>query len=222
MTMLTSAMPGAMRATLGQLGHGLLLTLAMTGLAFTGALVLGVLLAVCRISPVPPLRALGTAYVTVFRNVPLLVLLVLSVFGLPDVGLLFSLFLTVTATMALYWAAFICEVLRAGIRTVPLGQAEAARALGLTSGQCIRQVILPQALRSMVQPLASVFIALALSTSLAAAVGVAELTGQTEFATLRYDNPLTGFAASTVVYVLITLSIGLLAGRVERRVAVRR
>ena len=215
-------MPRELTATLGGLGHGLLLTLAMTGLAFTGAVLLGVLLAVCRISPVPPLRALGTAYVTVFRNVPLLVLLVLFVFGLPDVGLLFSLFLTVALTMALYWAAFVCEVLRAGIRTVPIGQAEAARALGLTAGQCIRHVILPQALRSMVQPLASVFIGLALSTSLAAAVGVAELTGQAEFATLKYDDPLTGFAATTVVYLLMTLSIGLLAGRIERKVAIRR
>ncbi|GAB2700200.1 amino acid ABC transporter permease [Kitasatospora kifunensis] len=215
-------MPTGLHETLGPLGHGLQLTLAMTAIAFTGALVLGVLLAVCRISPVPPLRALGTAYVTVFRNIPLLVLLVLFVFGLPDVGLLFSLFATVTLTMTLYWAAFVCEVLRAGIRTVPLGQAEAARALGLTAGQSIRHIILPQALRSMVQPLANVFIAVALSTSLAAAVGVAEMTGQAQFVTLKYDQPLTSFAATTVVYVLITMTSGLIAGRIERKVAIRR
>jgi glutamate transport system permease protein len=209
-------------ATLGQLGHGLLLTLGMTALAFAGSLTLGVLLAVFRISPVPPLRALASVYVTVFRNVPLLVLLVLFVFGMPDVGLLFSLFYTVTLTMALYWAAFICEVLRSGIRTVPIGQAEAARALGLTTGQCVRHIILPQALRSMVQPLSNVFIGLALSTSLAAAVGVAELTGQSEFVTLKYDDPLTSFAVTTVVYVLITLSTGLIAGRIERKVAIKR
>ncbi|WP_327066227.1 amino acid ABC transporter permease [Kitasatospora sp. NBC_01250] len=217
-----TVLPAGLHETLGPLGHGLQLTLAMTAIAFTGALGLGVLLAVCRISPVPPLRALGTAYVTVFRNVPLLVLLVLFVFGLPDVGLLFSLFATVTLTMALYWAAFICEVLRAGIRTVPLGQAEAARALGLTATQSIRHIILPQALRSMVQPLANVFIAVALSTSLAAAVGVAEMTGQAQFVTLKYDQPLTSFAATTVVYVLITLTSGLIAGRIERKVAIRR
>ncbi|WP_329569583.1 amino acid ABC transporter permease [Kitasatospora sp. NBC_01266] len=215
-------MPDGIREVLGPLGHGLLLTLAMTGLAFAGALVLGVLLAVCRISPVPPLRVLGAGYVTVFRNIPLLVLLVLFVFGLPDVGLLFSLFATVTLTMALYWAAFVCEVLRAGIRTVPFGQAEAARALGLTAGQSIRYVILPQALRSMVQPLAGVFIGLALSTSLAAAVGVAEMTGQAQFTTLKYDQPLTSFAATTVVYVLITLTSGLVAGRIEKKVAIHR
>jgi glutamate transport system permease protein len=207
---------------LGQLAHGLLLTLAMTAVAFAGALVLGVVLAVCRISPVPPLRALGTAYVTFFRNVPLLVLLVLFVFGLPDVGLLYSLFTTVTATMMLYWAAFVCEVVRSGVRTVPMGQVEAARALGLTFTQCLGYVIVPQALRSMVQPLSNIFIGLALSTSLAAAVGVAELTGQAEFVTLKYDDPLTSFAGTTVVYVAITLTAGLLAGWIERKVAIRR
>ncbi|MFF1871104.1 amino acid ABC transporter permease [Kitasatospora herbaricolor] len=214
-------MPKDISVMAGQLGHGLLLTLGMTALAFAGAVLLGLLLAVFRISPVLPLRAVATAYVTVFRNIPLLVLLVLFVFGLPDVGLLFSLFFTVTLTMALYWAAFICEVIRAGIRTVAIGQAEAARALGLSTGQVLRHVILPQALRSMVQPLANIFIGLALSTSLAAAVGVAELTGQAQFVMLKYDNPLTSFAVTTAVYVLITLSCALLAGRIERKVAIR-
>ncbi|GAA2265058.1 MULTISPECIES: amino acid ABC transporter permease [Kitasatospora] len=215
-------MPDQNGAVLRQLGHGLLLTLAMTGLAFTGALVLGVLLAVCRISPVPPLRLVGAGYVTAFRNVPLLVLLVLFVFGLPEIGLLYPLFTTVTLTMALYWAAFVCEVVRSGIRTVPVGQIEAARALGLTFFETLRSVVVPQALRSMVQPLGSVFIGLALGTSLGAAVGVPELTGQAQFVTLKYDNPLTSFAVTTAVYVAITLTSGLIAGRIERKVAIRR
>jgi glutamate transport system permease protein len=207
---------------LGELGHGLLLTVGMSVLGFAGALLLGVLLAVLRISPVPPLRALATAYVTVFRNIPLLVLLVLAVFGMPDVGLLYPLFATATGTMSLYWAAFVCEVIRSGIRTVPTGQAEAARALGLSFGQCLRHIILPQALRPMVQPLANILIGLALSTSLAAAVGVSELTGQSEFVTLKYGNPLPTFAAVAALYVAITLVCGLVAGRIERKVAIRR
>jgi glutamate transport system permease protein len=207
---------------LGDLGHGLLITLALTAIAAVGALVLGVVLAMCRISPVPPLRALGTAYITVLRNVPLLVLLVLLVFGLPEVGMLYSLFTTVAAAMVLYWAAFVCEVVRSGILAVPLGQVEAARALGLSFGQCLRQVILPQALRSMVQPLGNVFIGLTLGTSLAAAVGVPEMTGQAEFLTIRYDEPLLSFAVTATVYVVITLSSGLVAGSIERRTAIRR
>ncbi|TQF07120.1 amino acid ABC transporter permease [Kitasatospora acidiphila] len=194
----------------------------MTALAFAGALVLGVLLAICRISPVPPLRLAGAAYVTAFRNIPLLVLLVLFVFGMPEVGLLYPLFATVALTMALYWAAFVCEVVRSGVRTVPRGQIEAARALGLTFTQCLRFVVIPQALRSMVQPLGSVFIGLALGTSLAAAVGVPELTGQAQLVTLKYDNPLTSFALTTAVYVAITLTSGLIAGRIERKVAIKR
>lgn len=209
-------------AMLRQLGHGLLLTLAMTALAFAGALLLGVLLAVCRIGPVPPLRLAGAAYVGLFRNTPLLVLLVLFVFGLPEVGLLYPLFATVTLTMALYWAAFVCEVVRSGVRTVPRGQIEAARALGLTFPQSLRYVIVPQALRAMVQPLGNVFIGLALGTSLGAAVGVPELTGQAQLVTLRYDNPLTSFAVTTAVYVVLTLGSGLVAGRIERKAAIRR
>ncbi|KPI09168.1 polar amino acid ABC transporter, inner membrane subunit [Actinobacteria bacterium OK074] len=205
-----------------QLGHGLLLTLAMAALSFAGAVAVGLVVAVLRICPVGPLRAFGAAYVGVFRNVPLLVLLVLFVFGLPDVGLLYPLFATVTTAMALYWAAFVCEVVRSGVRAVPRGQAEAARALGLGFGACLRHVILPQAVRPMVQPLGSILIGCVLSTSLAAAVGVAELTGQAEFVTLKYDAPMTSFAVTTVVYVAITLTCGLVTGRLERKLAVSR
>jgi glutamate transport system permease protein len=206
----------------GQLARGLLLTLALTALTFMGAVVGGVVVAVLRICPVPPLRALASAYITLFRNVPLLVLLVLFVFGLPDLGLLFPLFPTAAMAMALYWAAFVCEIVRSGIRAVPRGQVEAARALGLGFGACLRCVILPQATRTMVQPLGSIFIGCALSTSLAAVVGVAELTGRAEFVTLQYDQPLTIFTITTVVYVMITLSSGLAIGRIERKLAVSR
>lgn len=206
----------------GQLAHGLLLTLGLTALVFVGAVVGGVVVAVLRICPVAPLRSFGAAYIALFRNIPLLVLLVLFVFGLPDLGLLYPLFATVATAMALYWAAFVCEVVSSGIRAVPRGQVEAARALGLGFGKCLRFVILPQAIRPMVQPLGSIFIGCALSTSLAAVVGVAELTGQAEFVTLQYDQPLTTFAITTVVYVVITLSSGLVVGRIERKLAVSR
>ncbi|TDT97945.1 glutamate transport system permease protein [Streptomyces sp. 846.5] len=204
------------------LGHNLLLTLGLIGLAFAGALALGVLLAVCRIGPVPPLRAAATGYVTVFRNVPLLVLLVLFTFGLPNVGLLVPLFANAALAMALYWAAFVCEVVRSGVRTVPRGQIEAARALGMTFRQILGQVVLPQALRAMVQPLANVFIGTALSTSLAAAAGVPEITTWYENQANLADAPITAFAVISAIYVAITLTSGLLAGRIERKLAIRR
>lgn len=208
--------------TSGQLGSALLQTLGLIVLTYAGALMLGVLLAICRIAPVPPLRAAATAYVTVFRNVPLLVLLVLFTFGLPTVGLLVPLFYNAALAMALYWAAFICEVVRSGMRTVPRGQVEAARALGLTFGQSLRDVVLPQALRSMVQPLTNIFIGSALGTALAAAAGVPELTFWYQQQASQAGQPLTSFAVVTVIYVAIALTAGLAAGRVERKVAISR
>lgn len=206
----------------GQLAHGLLLTVAMTICGFACALVVGVLLAVFLIGPVAPMRTLGAAYVAVFRNIPLLVWLVLFVFGLPEIGILHSLFTTVTAAMALYWAAFICEVIRSGVHTVPRGQIEAARALGLRFTQILRHLVLPQSTRSMVQPLGNIFIALTLNTSLAAAVGVRELTGEAQFFTIKYDIPIPIFAVTTAIYVLMTLTGGLVTGRLERKLAINR
>lgn len=204
------------------LGHGVLLTLGLIVLTYAGAVVLGVVLAVFRISPVAPLRAFAAGYVTLFRNIPLLVLLVLFTFGLPDVGLLLPLYANAALAMALYWAAFVCEVARSGARTVPRGQIEAARALGLTFTQSLRHVLLPQALRAMVQPLTNIFIGSALGTSLAAAAGVTELSGWYQNAANLYDEPLLAFAVSSLIYAAITLSSGLVAGRVERKLAIHR
>jgi glutamate transport system permease protein len=201
---------------------GLVVTLELTVLSFLGALLLGTILGIFRVSPVLPLRAFGAAYVGVLRNVPLLVLLVLFVFGLPDVGVRYSLFTSAVICMALYAASFVGETVRSGIRTVPLGQAEAARAIGLTTVQVLRHVVLPQAFRAMVQPLANVFIGVVLGTSLVAAVGVPDLTNRGSALTLRYDEPLVVFAWATAFYVAVTLGSGLLAGRLERAVRIHR
>ncbi|MGN6246254.1 MAG: amino acid ABC transporter permease [Motilibacteraceae bacterium] len=202
--------------------EGLVVTLELSVLGFVGALVLGTVGAVFRISPVPPLRAVGAVWVGVLRNVPLLVLLVLFVFGLPEVGLRYSLFWTAVTCIALYASAFVCETVRAGIRTVPLGQAEAARAVGLTFTQSLRHVVLPQAFRSMVQPLVNVFIGVVLGTSLVAAVGVPEMTNKTESLDLQYDEPLLTFGLAALLYVAVTLGGGLAGGRLERALRVRR
>ncbi|GAA5044952.1 amino acid ABC transporter permease [Nocardia callitridis] len=204
------------------LGAALLRTLGLIVLTFAGALVGGIILAVCRIAPVPPLRAAATAYVTVLRNVPLLVLLVLFTFGLPAVGLLVPLYYNAAIAMALYWAAFVCEVMRSGVRTVPREQVEAARALGMTLGACLRLVVLPQALRSMVQPLTNILIGSALGTALAAAAGVGELTFWYQQQANLAGQPLTSFAVVTALYVAITLTAGFAAARVEKKVAMHR
>src|SRR5689334_6495045 len=140
-------------SNLSPLLAGLWITLSIAVLSFVGAMIIGTVVAVMRISPVAPLRAVGLVYVEFFRNIPLLCLLFLVVFGLPDIGVLFSLYSSAVIAMAMFSGAFVCESIRTGINTVQLGQAEAARSIGLTFTQSLRFVILPQALRSMVQPL---------------------------------------------------------------------
>lgn len=201
---------------------GLGVTLELSLLGFAGALALGTVLTIMRVSPVGPLRVFGTLYVEVFRNLPLLAFLVLFVFGLPDAGITYGLFTSEALCLAFYFAAFVCEAVRGGINAVPVGQAEAARALGMTFTQSLGTVILPQAFRTMVQPLANVFIGVVLGSSLGAAVGVSELTGRTQLLDLQYDEPIPTFALATVGYVLVTLTIALLAGRIQKRMAVRR
>lgn len=201
---------------------GLLVTVELSVLGFVGAVVLGTVIAVCRVSPVPPLRWFGTAWVGVFRNLPALVLLVLWVFGLPNVGVTTGLFTSAAICFSLTFSATVCEIVRSGIGGVDIGQAEAARAIGLGFGPTLRLVILPQAFRSMVQPLGSVVIAVVLNTSLAAAVGVAELTYQSQALTIQYSEALVTFLVAAVFYVVVALGIGWVTGRIERRVTVGR
>ena len=204
---------------LGFLLGGLLVTLELTVLGFVGALLLGTVLAVFRVSPIAPLRWVGAGYVEVLRNMPLLTLLILVVFGLPDVGLTFSLFTSAAMCMAAFAAAFVCEAVRGGINTVPVGQAEAARSLGMTFTQSLRYVILPPAFRTMVQPLVNIFIGVVLGSSLASAVGVSELTNRTQVLNLQSAEAVVLFLVSGAIYLAIALLGGAAGGALERRVS---
>ena len=206
----------------GDLGHGFLATIEIVVIGFVGAVLIGTVIAVCRISPVLPLRAFGWLYVEAFRAIPLLVLLVLCVFGLPWIGIVLSPFWSVCLGIALYAGAIVCETLRSGIRGVPFGQVEAARAIGFTFGQSLRHVVLPQAFRAMVQPFGNVFIGVVLGTSLCAAVGAQELTYATKVLSLRVGSPLVWYGCAAVLYIVVTLGSAYIFGVLERRVRFQR
>jgi len=154
--------------------------------------------------------------------VPLLALLLLAVFALPDAGLMLPLTPTAIIVLIVYEAAYVAEAVRSGVNTVAVGQLEASRALGLTLAQSLRLVVLPQALRAVVQPIGNVMIALAMNTALAAAVGVVELTAAVNKINLVAAQPILIFSSAGVIYMGIALVIGLAAGRVERKVAIVR
>ena len=209
-------------AHLGDVGSALLLTLELAVLSFVGAMILGTVVAIMRVSPIAPLRAVGLVYVEFFRNIPLLALLFLVVFGLPDLNITFSLFTSVVLGMSFFSGAFICEAVRTGINAVPLGQAEAARAIGLPFGQSLRHVILPQAFRSMVQPLVNIWIGTLIGTSLAANVGVYELTAEGEQLNNEFAGGLPVFATIAAIYIAMCLLSGTFGGWLDRRLAVQR
>ena len=206
----------------GFLIQGVLVTMELTVIGFVGALVLGTLLAVCRVGPITPLRVIGSAYVEFFRNIPLLSLLVLFVFGLPDAGVTIPLFASAAICLGLSASAFACEAMRGGINSVAVGQAEAARAIGFSFVEVLRFVVLPQAFRAMVQPLVNVFLGVLLSSALAAAVGVAELTNRTQQLNLQYAEAVVCFLFAGAVYLVIALAGGTAGSRIERWLAIKR
>ena len=203
--------------------QGFLTTLALTAVSTVLALALGTLLAAMRVSPVPTLRAAGSTYVEVVRNTPLTVVFFFVVFVLPQLDILLPYFTFAVIALTVYHAAFFCEAVRSGINAVGVGQAEAARSIGLTFGQSLRLVVLPQAFRTVIPPLINVVIALIKNSSIAAAFGVIELTATgTRLANANGDAVIAVLAGVAVCYLILTLPSGWLAGRVERRLAVAR
>jgi glutamate transport system permease protein len=213
----------AVLGNLDQFWRGFATTLALAVVSSALALAIGTVLAAMRVSPVPALRAAGTAYVQVVRNTPLTVVFFFAVFVLPQLGIGLSFYTFAVVALTVYHAAFFCEAVRSGINAVSVGQAEAARSVGLTFGQTLSLVILPQALRSVIPPLINVVIALTKNTSIAAAFGVAELTAVGfRLANAHGDAVIPILLGVAFFYLVITLPSGWLAGQVERRVAVLR
>lgn len=199
------------------LGGGLLTTIRISVLAFLCAMVVGTVAAIFRISRIRPLEIAGLLYVEIIRNGPLLLLLFLLVFGLPDIGILLPLEIAVVVGLGLYSGTYVCEVIRSGVNGLDVGVIEAARASGLTMRHVLRDVILPLSVRTMIPPLATVFISTVLGSALAAAIGVDELTGATRTFNLLTAQPFVAFALAAVGYLAINIPIGLLSMRGERK-----
>ncbi|MCX5155475.1 amino acid ABC transporter permease [Streptomyces sp. NBC_00291] len=202
---------------------GFLGTLSITAVSSVIALLLGLLIAGFRVSPVPPLRFFGTAWVTLLRNTPLTLLFLTSFFVVPEIlvpGM--SPFVLGSLALGFYTSSFVCEAIRSGVNTVPLGQAEAARSIGLTFAQTLRLVVLPQATRTVIPPLSSIFIALTKNSAIAGAFSVAELFGWQKLMSDQGYDIVPIFAWVALGYLLITFSISGIFQVLERRIKVAR
>lgn len=225
--------------------NGFVLTFQLSLLSAIGALLVGTVVAVLRISPVPPLRWLGTSYVNVFRNVPLTVVFIFAVVGLPALGTdasflkipgLSSIFdrlgidlpyfrFSIIA-LSLYTGAFVCEALRSGVNAVSPGQAEAARSIGLSFTQNLRYVVLPQAWKAAIVPLGSVIIAMIKNSAIAGFMGLSgDLSSEGQRLVSAGENNVTYdlvpvFIGISIGFLIMTVPLGLLLDRVEKRRAV--
>ncbi|MBG6057483.1 MULTISPECIES: amino acid ABC transporter permease [Cryobacterium] len=150
-------------------------TLLLFAVSAVFALGIGIVVGAMRVSPVPVMRAFGTLYVNLVRNTPLTLLMFFFAFGYPKLHLVQLPYTTLAIiALSIYTATYVAEVLRSGFNTVPTGQAEAARAIGLPFAQTMTLVIMPQAFRAVIPPMMSVFIALLKNTTVAAGFSVAE------------------------------------------------
>ncbi len=216
-------------------------TIEMAVLGGLIALVVGSLLAALRVSPIALGRAVGTAYVATVRNTPLLLIMLVFAFGLPELDIrpelnvndvlglehrydllnLNVFFVFATTALGLYTAAFVCEVLRSGINSVDVGQAEAARSVGMTFGATLRHVIMPQAYRSVIPPMASTLIAMTKNTSVAVGVGVTEAAFEMKkHLNDNADQLVAIFVGFAIGFMILVAIISLVANLLERRAAV--
>ncbi|NYV75582.1 amino acid ABC transporter permease [Streptomyces sp. UH6] len=203
-------------------GEGFLGTVELTFFASLLALALGFVMASFRVAPVGSLRVIGTVWVTVLRNTPLTLLFFAVLLGLPRFGLVLPFNVFAVLALGCYTSAFICEALRSGINTVPRGQGEAARSLGMTFSQTLSNVVLPQAFRTVIPPIGSTLIALAKNSAIAGAFSVTELLGTYKtLGELGYDVIWT-FVWIAVGYLIITLAISAIFNVLERKWGVPR
>ena len=206
------------------------LTILLTVCSAVGSLVIGTVVAVMRVSPVRFLNRVGAFYVNVVRNTPLTLIIVFC-----NIGFIVNLGMSFTDNIArnniiwaiiglsFYHAAFVCEALRSGVNTVPAGQAEAARSIGLTFGQSLTEVLLPQAFRGAITPLGNTLIALTKNTTVATAIGVAEISGlMKEMMEFRPGVIVVIFLIVALGFVILTLPIGLVTTHLSSKLAVKR
>ncbi|HEX2036622.1 MAG TPA: amino acid ABC transporter permease [Chloroflexota bacterium] len=194
---------------------GLQTTLSMAAIAIAGSLVLGLFIAICRLSPFLVLRLPAIVFIALIRAVPVLLIVFFTFFGAARAGLGLDPFGAGTLALTVYTAAVNAEIMRAGITSIDRGQLEAARSLGLSYGQMMRYVVLPQALRRMVPPQVSQLITLTKDTSLTAVIGVGELTRRGQIIYQGETNPLQTLFVVACIYFAVNYGLSRFSRRWE-------
>lgn len=207
--------------------YGMSMTVRICLIAATISFVVGVIIAVLRVTPSGGLKILATAYAEFFRNTPLLVQVMAFYFGLPRIGIRLNFnffgievgdsFAAGTLALGLYTGAFVSEAVRAGLLAVPKGQGEAARSLGLSVIQTLQLVVIPQAIRLVLPPIGNIYSAMLKNSAILTSIGVGELMYQAEFVNSRTFATFEVLNAVIVFYLMLTLPMGAFVHWLERK-----
>lgn len=200
-----------------------LTTVKLALVSFAISVVIGVIIVSFRVSPVPPLVRFASIFVSLFRNTPLLVVFFLAVFGLGDIGIVFDFFPTAAVALGLYTGAYMAEALRSGINAVPPGQAEAGRAIGLSFTQLLSQIVIPQAVRTVIGPIGNLFVANFKNTSVASTISVFELTALSQ---RMFNDASVGvwrvLGVVAAIYLVFLLPMGFVFRWLESKFSIKR
>ena len=204
----------------GLILDGFRTTLLLTAASGALSLVFGIVLAIMRVCPIPPLRWAGATYVNLVRNTPLTLVFVITVFGLPRVDISMSFFSFAVLALTAYTSTFVCEAVRSGINSVSPGEVEAARSIGLPFRQTMSLVVLPQSVRAVIPPLGGLLIALVKNSSIAAAFSVTEATQVARRLSNKFGSAtITILVGIALGYLLITVLVSYGTSWLERRAA---
>ncbi len=205
---------------LGFFFDGAVLTLAISLSAIVIGFALGIFMGLARISRIFPVRMIATGYVEALRGTPLLIQIFIIYFGLPSIGIYLSPIVSGILAVGLNSAAYQAEIIRGGIQSVPKGQLEAARSMGMSYKQSMRRVVLPQAMRLIIPPMTNEFIILIKDSSLVSAISVWELTLVAKELNAKYFDPFTVFLFVAVVYFVMTFATSKILRVVEKKTAI--
>ena len=201
---------------------GFLLTLRLVGISFLIAMGIGVLIAAFRVSPAKWAQRLGGLYVETFRNIPLLVLLFILFYGLPR-EVQFSRIMAGSLGLGLYTAAYVAEAVRSGVFAVGQGQIDASLSLGFSYAQTLRRIVLPQAVRTVIPPLGSLFIAMTKNSAvIGGALQVQDLMMEARAISADTFQTNEAFFWAAVGYLMITVTLTFIVRNLETRLAIRR
>lgn len=198
---------------------GSIITIELTSMAIVFGTIIGLLIALCKVSENVFLRSLGKLYTWIFRGIPLLVQLIFIYYALPDLGLEFSPMEAAVIGLSMCGGAYIAEIIRAAILSIDKGQMEAALSLGMTYSQAMKRVIIPQTYRRLIPPLGNEFITLMKDTALVSAVSMTELLRQGQLISSVDWRSLEIYAAVAVIYLIMTTFFTVIFSKAEAKLA---